>query len=290
MIDLACVASFLAVATTGSFRAAAQRVGLSQPAVTQHIRKLEKSLRAELIERGNAGSVLTEQGHAFLPYAEVLVRTAERAQSMFERKNVVVGASSNIGVYLLPKYLKACGDSLGLQLDIVIDDNPTIADRLETMAIDVAVMEWWDGRPGFTARCWKQESLVVIVPPWHPWADMENIPLELLLGVPLLGGEFGTGTGRLLRQCLGRQADGLRTGMQLGSTEAVKRAVQAGLGISIVMAAAVEDEQASGRLSAIPLADVPLQKDIYVAWRESGLQENGAARFAHFLMESRVPA
>lgn len=286
MIDLACVASFLAVAESGGFRAATQRVGLSQPAITQHIRKLERWLRAELIDRGNAGSVLTPQGQAFLPYAEILVRTSERARSMFEKKNIVVGASSNIGVYLLPKHLKACRDMLGCELDIVIGDNPGIADRLQNLTIDIAIMEWWDDRPGFVAQRWKQERLVVIVPPGHPWAGMESIPPELLQNATLLGGEPGTGTGRLLRQCLGEQAAGLRTGMQLGSTEAVKRAVQAGLGISIVMASAVAEEQSDGRLHAIPLADTPLEKSLYIVWRDNRLQESPAARFARYLLES----
>ena len=286
MIDLACVASFLAVAETGGFRAAAQRVGLSQPAVTQHIRKLERWLRAELIDRGNAGSVLTPQGRAFLPYAEILVRTSERAQAMFEKKNIVVGASSNIGIYLLPKHLKACSEALGLELDIVIGANPDIADRLQNLAIDVAFTEWWDERPGFVAQCWKQERLVVIVPPGHPWADRESIPAALLQNATLLGGEAGTGTGRLLRQCLGERAAGLRTGMQLGSTEAVKRAVEAGLGISIVMASAVADEQSHGRLRAIPLADAPLEKSLYITWRDHPLHENPAARFARCLLDS----
>ncbi len=125
----------------------------------------------------------------------------------------------------------------------------------------------------------------MIVPPGHPWSRMERVPRNMLEGVLLLGGEQGTGTGRLLKQCLGEQADSMRVGMQLGSTEAVKRAVHAGLGISIVMASAVDEEHRIGWLRAIPIADMPLQKDLYVIRRDSGLPDNLPARFARFLQE-----
>lgn len=293
MIDLDCVASFLAVASSGSFRAAAPRVGLSQPAVTQQVKKLEKTLGATLIERGGAGSILTPEGRAFLPYAESLLRTSERALARFRRRGIVVGASSNIGVYLLPSFLKAGCDRLDFQVDLVVGDNPTIASKLEDLAIDLALMEWWDDRPGFTAQSWKQEKLVVIVPPGHPWAGLESVPPAMLAGQPMLGGEAGTGTGKILRQCLGEHADDIRVGMQLGSTEAVKRAVRAGLGVSVVMASAVAEEHRAGTLHAIPLAAVPLKKDTYLVRRVSSLADDLPARFVRFLQEHRgeaVPA
>lgn len=287
MIDLGCVASFLAVASSGSFRAAALRVGLSQPAVTQQVKKLEKSLNVTLIERGGTGSILTPEGHAFLPYAESLLRTSRRAHALFERKSIVVGASSNIGIYLLPSLLKAGRECLDFEVDLVVGDNPSIAGKLEELAIDVAVMEWWDDRPGFVAQSWRQEQLVVIVPPGHPWARLESISREMLASQPMLGGEAGTGTGRILRQCLETFAKNIRTDIHLGSTEAVKRAVRAGLGISVVMASAVDEEHRSGTLRAIPLADAQLHKNIQVIRRASGSYGELPARFVRFLQEHR---
>lgn len=287
MIDLDCVASFLAVASSGSFRAAALRVGLSQPAVTQQVKRLEKTLDATLIERNGTGSILTPEGRAFLPYAESLIRTSRRARALFERKGIVVGASSNIGVYLLPSLLKTGCELLGFEVDLVVGDNPAIAGKLENLEIDVAVMEWWDDRPGFIAQRWRQEQLVVIVPPAHPWARLKCIPPAMLASEPLLGGEAGTGTGRILRQCLGTYANDIRMGMQLGSTEAVKRAVRAGLGVSIVMASAVAEEHCSGTLRAIPLADEPLHKNIQVIRRATGSFGELPTRFVRFLQEHR---
>ena len=285
MIDLDCVASFLAVASSGSFREAAQCVGLSQPAVTQHVKKLERSLNAILIDRGTAGSVLTPEGRAFVPYAESLLRTSDRAHALFKRNSLVVGASSNVGIYLLPAFLKAGGETLGVEFDVVIGDNPGIAAQITDLVIDVAVMEWWNDRPGFVAERWKREPLVVIVPPGHPWSERKSIEPHMLSEVPLLGGEAGTGTGRLLRQSLGAQADSIKSGLQLGSTEAVKRAVRAGLGISIVMRAAVAEEHREGSLCAIPIEDAIVQKDIWLVRRDTGAHVGLAARFVRFLQE-----
>jgi DNA-binding transcriptional LysR family regulator len=86
MLDLGCVATFLAVASCSGFREAAKKTGLSQPAVTQHIKRLEQSLNASLIERKNDGCILTLQGREFLPFAEHLIQLSERAQALFRRK------------------------------------------------------------------------------------------------------------------------------------------------------------------------------------------------------------
>lgn len=287
MINLECVATFLAVAQYGSFRTAAERTGLSQPAVTQHMKRLETSLKVSLINRSNAGSTLTVEGQAFLPYAQVLIQASNRARSLFDKEVLVVGASSNIGIYLLQPYLKAYKDRAPHTIDVVIDDNNAIADRLQNLAVDLAIMEWWDGRPGFDAHVWRREELVVIVPPGHPWVGQRSIALHALKGMPVLGGEAGTGTGRQLQQCLGDEARNIQVSMQLGSTEAVKHAVHAGLGISIVMATAVAEECRTGWLHAIPIEDDPLQKNIYIVRRSGGSYESLAARFVQFLLHSR---
>ena len=284
MIHLERVVTFLALAASGGFREAAKRTGLSQPTVTQHLKRLEQALNVNLIDRNNAGSTLTPEGRAFLPYAENLVRTYDRAKALFERNSIVIGASSNIGIYLLQPYLKAYKEVSAHKLELIIDDNPAIVDKLERFEIDVAIMEWWDQRPGFSATLWRQEELVIIVPKDHPWAGMRSIPRTWLKGQNLLGGEAGTGTGRLLREFLGKDASTIGVSMQLGSTEAVKNAVRAGLGISLVMAAAIEHESRNGKLCAISIEEMQPRKNIYVIRRESGAHETPALEFMNFLL------
>lgn len=283
MIGLDCVATFLAVASQGGFREAARHTGLSQPTVTQQLKRLEQSLQVSLISRSNAGCTLTPEGRAFLPYAEHLVKTGRRAQALFDQRKLTIGASSNTGIYLLQPRLRAYRDSADHQIDLVIGNNNAIADKLEHFEIDVAVMEWWDQRPGFQATVWHREELVLIVPPEHAWASRASIPRHWLRGQALLGGEAGSGTGRLLQAHFGEDAKTIGVAMQLGSTEAVKHAVQAGHGISLVMASAVMDEHAQGRLRAIAIEGDAPRKALYVICRDSLLPGAPALQFARFL-------
>lgn len=203
---------------------------------------------------------------------------------MRERR-LALGASSNIGIYLLQPYIKSYFD--GRQPpQLQIHRNPLIADKLEAGEIDIAAMEWWDNRPGYVARPWRREELVAIVPPDHPWAKRENIPRALLKGTSLLGGESGTGTGRILARYFGEELKDIRVGMRLGSTEAVKQWVRAGLGVSLVLAGTVAAECRAGSLVAVPLEGQAPSKDLYVIWRDSLAVDAPARAFGEWLAAS----
>lgn len=263
--------SFLAVVHTGSFRQAAKQLGISQPAVSQHIKKLEASLNTQLIIRDRKGNQLTAAAQKLLPYAEGLVLVTQRAVSALKSTKLIIGASSNIGIYFLPPYLKYHLEKSANahQIDLVIDANPVIADKLETGLVDIALMEWWDHRPGFMAQLWQHEQLVLIVPPNHPWSNLTTIPKAYLENIEMLGGEKGTGTRRLLQQFFGEQIHNMRISLELGSTEAVKRAVQAGLGVSVVLSQSVTQEVKAGLLHAIPIdvGSKTLHKELLIIWR-----------------------
>jgi LysR family transcriptional regulator, low CO2-responsive transcriptional regulator len=280
MLNLWHVQTFLAVIDEGGFQGAAQALGLAQPTVSQQLRKLEEALGAQLVVRTRNGSQPTRDGAAFLPFARGLTRTAARAVSAVGDRPLAIGASSNIGTYLLPAALHRFAAESGADFDLVLGTNPETAGRLDGAEVDVAVMEWWDGRPGFAATPWRREPMVVIVSPKHPWANRRTVSRALLLDQPLIGGEPGTGTGQLLQKAFGRNAGRLRIAMQLGSTAAVKEAVKAGLGISLVLAGAVADEVRAGTLVALRLADADLTKNLVVVLPDDTPATSPAARFA----------
>ena len=276
---------------TRGFRAAAHRRGLSQGAVSQHVGRLEAALGATLLVRRPGGCVPTAEGRALIPHAESLLRMNERALEAVRQDQITVGASSNIGIYLLPAYVKSYLDENAgrYKVEMLIHNNPVIADKLEAGEIDVAAMEWWDNRPGYSAREWRRERLVVIVAPDHPWAELPFISKTMLQDAVILGGESGTGTGRLLARYLGDVAPAIRTSMRLESTEAVKRWVKAGVGVSIVLAGTVAEECRQGTLRAIPLEGLPPKKDLFIVWRDSLPPQSPSHRFAErLLLDSRV--
>jgi len=212
----------------------------------------------------------------------------QRAISALKSTKLIIGASSNIGIYLLPPYLKYHLEQYAnsYAVDLVIDTNPAIADKLETGLVDIALMEWWDHRPGFIAQLWQNEELVLIVPPNHPWRNLTKVPKAYLENIEMLGGEKGTGTRRLLQRFFGEQVHKMRISMELGSTEAVKRAVQAGLGVSIVLSKSVTQEVQSGLLRAISI-DVDsktLRKELFVIWRSSLSLDSPVHQFIQILL------
>jgi molybdate transport repressor ModE-like protein len=281
------VASFLAIARLGSFRLAARELGMSQAAVSQQIRKLEDSLAARLIERDPQGCRLTIEGREFLADAETLQRLAVNARNRFRRRRLSIGAGSNIGIYLLRPYLKRYAELAdAAALDVLIGPNPQMADKLACGDIDLAVMEWWDDRPGYVARVWRDEEMQVIVAPDHPWAGRTRLSRMELQTATLLGGEPGTGTGRLLAHFLGVSLAELPVNRRLGSTDAVKQWVKAGMGISLVLAGTVEDEVNAGSLVAISVEGSP-RKTLYAVWRDSLSPEHMAQRFGTWLIAGR---
>lgn len=293
-MNLEYIKTFLTVARTKSFRVAARELGISQPSVSQHIKKLEDSLNSQLIIRERGGNQLTLKALTFLPYAESIAYVVERSKSALEEKNLnfSIGASSNIGIYLLPPYLKRYLTSFEDPpcVELKINSNPQVADKLAFGEVDLAVMEWWDNRSGFSAHLWRYEELVLITPPDHPWQNLPVIPKGFLQDIEILGGERGTGTGRLLKQRLGSQAETMRVSMQLGSTEAVKQAVQAGLGVSLVLADSVVQEVQNGTLKAIPidLDGMPLRKELFLVWRNSLPSDSSPIQFAQMLLAEGV--
>lgn len=267
-LNLTLVQSFLAVMQTRSFQTAAKRLALAQPTISLHVQKLEDQLGTQLFHRSRVACAPTADALAFVPYAESLLRLNERALAAIKGQQTRIGASSNIGIYILQPFLKSFTDSRkGFHFDMVIDRNPVIADKLDCGEIDIALMEWWDKRKGFSAQPWRRDPVVVIVSPDHPWATRRQVDREELRVTDLLGGEPGTGTGRLLAHYFGTNADMPRSSFQLGSTEAVKQAVKAGMGISLVLRSAVEDEIKQGTLVAVPLTEPGLHKELWIIWR-----------------------
>ena len=289
-MNLEWLKTFISLSQTKTFRATAKERGLSQPTVSQHIRHLETVVNSQLLMRYNNGSQLTPAGHNFLPYAQNIVTLWEKAQISLHWQKLMVGASSNIGIYLLPPYIKRYQEKYldSCPIELTISNNLDIANQLESGQIDLACMEWWDHRANFVSQLWRSEQLVVIMPPNHLWHQYTSLPIESLFDVPILGGERGTGTGRLLQQFLGDRLHRLNITMHLGSTEAVKRAVQAGLGISIVLSSSVTLEVQTGKLIAVPLIfnQQSLTKNLWVIWRDTFGEASPPQNFRKILFTS----
>jgi DNA-binding transcriptional LysR family regulator len=129
---------------------------------------------------------------------------------------------------------------------------------------------------------------MVIVNPQHPWAKKKTVQQSQLFEEPMIGGETGTGTGTLLQKVFGENASKMHISLTVGSTEAVKEAVKAGLGISLVFTSAVAEEVRAGSLRGLPVSGVDIAKDLFVILPEQTPTESPARRFANLLTGSHV--
>lgn len=291
-MNLTLLQSFVALAETGSFQAAAERVGIAQPTLSQHLKKLESDLGAELINRNNSGSRLTPAGARFLPHAQQVIASAIRARSAALSDTLRVGCSGNINSYFMPQNLAAflTTQDTTMLWEVVSAPNPKIAEMLLTGEVDLVAMEWPLMHGAVSVRPWANEEMVIILPPDHAFASRQEITFDELKTLRILGGERGTGTGTLLNEVLGPGAEALNTVGNLGSTEAVKRAVEAGLGASVVLARAVRSEIASGQLAICRLKGKPLQKPFYLAILKELSSAMPASRMFEFMISKNVNA
>ncbi len=289
MLNLLHVRTFLAIVEESGIRAAAKALGLSPSTVLEHLKQLEADLSAPLVVRSRGAVRPSSAGERFIPYAQSLVATAQRARELITSPIIRLAAASNVGIYLLQQPLAALRRDTGFDIDLWIGPNPAVVERLDSGAADVIATEWWDRRRGFGAVRWLREPLVVIVAPGHRWARRKSVSVHELAEEPLLGGEPGSGTGTLLRERLGAAADRLRTVSGFGSTEAVKRAVRAGQGASIVMAAAVVDETSSGQLVGLRISGFDLAKEIWLVAPEHLPSTSPALRLITGLQSGAEP-
>ena len=176
-----------------------------------------------------------------------------RAAGLFSLKRVLrVASSSNVGTYLLQSMLASFQARDSCSVDLWIGPNPDVAERLTNGTADVALMEWWSERPGFCGYTWRKEPVVVIVGSRSPMGQAAHDRGKRTWQVkPFWEAKPGTGTNTLLKKTLGTLAEGLTAIGGFGNTEAVKRAVRAGRGVSLVIAAAVADEVEAGQLVAL---------------------------------------
>jgi len=260
---------FHAVATQLSFTKAAEMLHMTQPAVTFQVRQLEEYFNTRLFDRTHNRISLTEAGKRVYEYGgRIFELYAEMENAVKELTGevsgvLIIGASTTIAEYMLPALL---GDFKSEYPDVnvrlKVSNTEGIVSMVENNVIDLGVVEAPVGNKNLAVELCKRDQLVAIVPPGHPLADNEKIDVKRILEHPYICREEGSGTREVIVEYL--QSEGLNSAeldiiMELGSPEAIKGAVEAGIGITILSRATLAKEIKLGTLIAIPL-DPPLER------------------------------
>lgn len=260
---------FHTVARLLSFTKAAETLHMTQPAVTFQVRQLEEYFNTRLFDRTHNRISLTEAGETVYHYADKIFELyAEMENAVREMTgeisgSLTIGASTTIAEYMLPALL---GDFRSQYPDVTIhlkvSNTDGIVSMVENNAIDLGVVEAPVSNKNLVVDKCRDDRLVAIVPPNHELASRKAVSMSELLNYPFICREEGSGTREVIEhyicttdEC--RQA--LNVGMELGSPEAVKGAVEAGMGISVVSNATIQKELRLGTLVAVQL-EPPLER------------------------------
>ncbi|MCX4242201.1 LysR family transcriptional regulator [Paraliomyxa miuraensis] len=266
--------TLLAVLEHGSFTRAAEALGLSQSTVSFHVKGLESSVGARLLDRGRDGVRATPSGELLRGYAERLwtlrgeAVEALRAESHGQRGRVVVAASTIPGEYLLPPFLARLRLSHpGVSVRVEVSESSRALASLMARECDLALVGRRPPDRALQAEPFAEDEVVLVGPSPNPFVvPGQSFDEEALRRVPLVLRGEGSGTRAAVADILSRVAvddDGpART--VVGSTEAAKRCVLAGMGLSFVSRHAVADELAAGRMELVPLPGTPVARRFWV--------------------------
>ena len=292
-MDLRQLEIFSKVAEYGSFSKAAAALYLTQPTVSEHIRTLEDELGVRLLDRLGRGASVTRAGQLLLSYAQrmlALSREARQAMEAFHGRmsgELLVGASTIPGEYVLPAIIGHFkGKYPDISITLLIGGSQVVVDWVAEGRAELAVV---GARPAHRSVEYKElmpDELVVAVPRAHPWQARGEITVEELRAEPLLVRERGSGTRAALESALAESGMNLRSFRvvgEMGSTQAIKQAVKAGVGVSLLSRRAVDEECRSGALAALRVVDLPISRSFYLATHQERSRSPLAEAFRMFL-------
>jgi len=261
---------FHAVARLLSFTKAAEVLHMTQPAVTFQIRQLEEQFDTRLFDRAHNRVSLTEAGHVAFEYAETIFEHYSEMENAIREitgsisGSLTLGASTTISEYMLPALL---GDFNAKNPEVLlrlrVSNTEGIVSMVENNVIDLGVVEAPVTNKNLLVEVCRKDDLVVVVPRDHELADLKSIDVKKLLEYPFICREEGSGTREVISEYLRSQGVGkhaLKACLELGSPEAVKGAIQAGMGISILSSVSLAKELELGTLKTVPL-DPPLTRE-----------------------------
>ncbi|HEU4631650.1 MAG TPA: LysR substrate-binding domain-containing protein [Gemmatimonadaceae bacterium] len=284
-LNLNALRVFAAVVERGGFTRASAALHLSQPAVSKAVLGLERQVGLPLLERGPRAVRVTEAGAALYERARELFaveRTAEdelRALRGLEGGALRVGASTTVATYLLPPILGAFqARHPRVALHVTSGNTRAVARALLGRRLDVALVEGPVDDARLTVEPWRDDELVVIAPPDHPLAvSRRAVPLAALAAEPFVFRERGSGTRAVTEAAFAAHDIRLRVALTLDSTEAVKQAVAAGLGLAAVSRAAAADQLALGCVRAVRATGLVIRRRLTLL-RLTGRRPGAPAR------------
>jgi DNA-binding transcriptional LysR family regulator len=269
---------FMQVVEHQGFSAAAQKLYMSQPSVSNQVRRLEQSLRVTLIDRSGARTRPTAEGEVLAEYGKRVFLLAEEAVSAVQQVSglasgrLLVGGTTTVGTYLLPPLLaRYQQEHPGIICDIFVGNNEAVLERLLGGGIGIAVVAGTPTANQLVVETVLDERLVVVASPAHPLAGSGDVHPRDLRASRFLLREPGSQTRELQEQVLGDWELADVPHGDVWGPEAVKQCVAAGLGVTLISEHAVVDDVRSGALVVLPVSPAPRSRPVNLVRRRDRL-------------------
>lgn len=296
-MDLHRIEIFCTLIKLSSFSKAAETLYLTQPTVSGHIKNLEAEFGVRLLDRLGKRVVPTDAGEVLYRYGQKLLALRDRARQEISGISgavsglLKIGGSTIPGAYVLPGLIGSFKKKFpSASIQLFIDDTAKVAGAVVNNDLHIGVVGARVSDPRLETRPFLKDELVIAVPAGHRWACKKAVHLGELTEEPFILRESGSGTRRIMEERIGKAgillAD-LNTVAVVGSSDAVRQAVKAGLGISILSIRAILDDITAGRLSAVRLKGIQLERSFSIILLKGKSRAPLCHAFLDFLLTER---
>jgi DNA-binding transcriptional LysR family regulator len=282
---------FESVARHLNYTRASEELFLTQPAVSMQVKLLEKQLGIALFEQLGKRIHLTEAGGEVLGYARNITQQLDELEAVLNRMKGLAGGKLRISVattanYFIPTLLGTFSrryPEVTVSLDVT--NRETLLQQLAENTVDLVIMGQPPAEADVEAADFMENPLVIVAPPEHVLAKQKKIPLKRLQDEVFLVREPGSGTRIAMERFFAEREIQLKTGMEVGSNEAIKQSVQAGLGLGLLSRATIEQELELKRLVELNVAEFPIMRHWYMVHRRGKRLSAVAEAFKDFMLK-----
>ncbi|WP_395350176.1 LysR family transcriptional regulator [Variovorax sp. UC122_21] len=281
---------FEAVARLLSFSRAAEELHLTQPAVSTQVRKLEDHAGNTLFEQFGKKVYLTAAGTELLQLSRAIIQQFEAAENAMLQFKGISGGKLNVGVisagdYFFPRLLvEFAGRHRGVTLNFTVHNREGLLTHIAENLTDLAIMV----RPPTDLDTLNQpfapHPYVIIAAPTHPLVGVKGVPLKRLIREPFVVRERASDTWHSMEEGFGAALSEINIAMEIRSTETIKQAVIAGMGVSFVSAHTISQELRAGSVRVLDVQGFPLMLNWYVVHRRGKRLPPVAQAFKDFLL------
>ena len=275
---------FVAISRTESVSRASEALSLSQSATSTALSELERQFDLQLFDRVGKSLRINETGQQLLPRAVELLDRAKEIENLLQGHagfgHMRIGATLTVGNYLatilVARFLQEHPES---RIQLKVHNTSTIVQQIANHELDLGLIEGDCNHPDIEVQPWIADELVVFSAPDHPLASQRKVSLEQLLQEEWILREKGSGTRETFDRAFHSHHSKLKIRLELEHTEAIKRAVESGLGIGCISRLALKDAFRRGSLVPISTPNLDLSRFFYFLWHKQKYQTTGIREF-----------